>query len=640
MLVIPFRLSISLVAIMFAQRLQQHCGARFASRRSLTPSLVLALGLALLAGCGAPVTRPGGSPEAATEPPAAPVPSAAPDAAALVVAGDWAGAAAAFLAAAEASKPDDQPQLILSAAQAFALQPDAVQAEAMLVRLPVELPPGLDAWRALVRDTLTNARVDLDGSFDPAQLPDLARSLYHLRRGRAAAAEARWPAALAEAIAIKGLGPQFHQEGLRLAWLAAQRSFAEPPLENPEAEAWLELARLLRDPGVSPQASLDVWAAQHIDHPALELLPGIRTDLEAMLRPARRIALLLPLGGRYAAAAEAVRDGFMAGWMQQASNPERPTVLIMNSDEGGFDAAYARAADAGADLIVGPLEREDVARLLDGRQLLLPTLALNVGAGPETAATADPTGRLLQFGLLPEREAEQAADYAVQQGLNTSVLILPAGLWGERMQSAFAARFQSLGGTVLRTLTYAEGEENFQGLVRRALDLPEVSATSEDQGYTVAEGAGLPGFIYVGGRSREVRQILPYLRYFGAGHLARATTSQTYTGTVAPDADLDLDGTLMTEIPWLVDETGVGAELRGPGREAWPARGAQEWRLFAFGLDAYQLALRFGDLKLGRLLSLKGATGHLSCGDGGVIQHQMIWTVFRGGRPRTLLGGP
>lgn len=623
---------------------------------------LLLLMLALLGGCAPTPVRdqtPAGADAAV--PPVAPTEDEPLTAA--IAADDWASVyTARSLAAAEAAAAD-APFLWLMAAEAGVLGRDRVAVEAALAVLPVTLDASLDAWRIWLREAVDDRPPDLDGAAARlAMLPPAAAPLFRLRWAEAALAAGRPLDALVAASAVdaRAVGPAAAGRASQLAWAAARRSPQAPSPDDDRARGWWALAEVLRNPGLSPMVSLEAWAMAWPGHPAQSLRAAVEAELAALLTPPRRIALLLPLDhGPFAEAAQAVRDGVMAAWMEDAANPERPAVLVIPTGGQGLEAARARAIEAGADLILGPLERESVLELLDGRELPVPTLALNIVPEEERPPLGDPGQRLLQFGLLPEHEAAAAAEYAARQGWTSPALILPEGPWGERLRAAFEARHAQFGGAAPTVARYREGGD-YQGLVREVLrgrvslagvtrtggagagaagvEAPGVEAPGVNAaGVGVGAGEpGQPGFIFVAGRSADVRQLIPYLRYYGAGGLPRATTSLTWTGQVAPDQDLDLDGTLITEVPWLLDPPVESMVSPKEARAAWPRRDAAAWRLFAFGLDAYRLALGFGDLRLGRVTVLEGATGQLTLDAGGTVRNRPAWAVFRGGRPRAL----
>ncbi len=95
-------------------------------------------------------------------------------------------------------------------------------------------------------------------------------------------------------------------------------------------------------------------------------------------RPARVIALLLPVGGQLRGVAQAIRDGFFAGLFSDTHLP-RPEVRVYDSGANEADAvaSYQRAVNEGADHVVGPLRRDAVSAVFAQAKLPVPVLALN-----------------------------------------------------------------------------------------------------------------------------------------------------------------------------------------------------------------------------------------------------------------------
>ncbi len=75
-----------------------------------------------------------------------------------------------------------------------------------------------------------------------------------------------------------------------------------------------------------------------------------------------QIALLLPLSGRAEAVGVAVRDGFIAAYLEQ-DPASRPHLRIYDVAAETVAGAYRHAVDDGAGFVVGPLTKEDVAAL-------------------------------------------------------------------------------------------------------------------------------------------------------------------------------------------------------------------------------------------------------------------------------------
>src|SRR5690606_41593336 len=100
-------------------------------------------------------------------------------------------------------------------------------------------------------------------------------------------------------------------------------------------------------------------------HPAAANLPDM---IQALKRAAKdrpdSVALLLPLNGPLADAAAAVRDGFITAYYSALSQGY-PVPQVRFYDSGTQDAIslYNQALDAGAKLVIGPLDKQQVATL-------------------------------------------------------------------------------------------------------------------------------------------------------------------------------------------------------------------------------------------------------------------------------------
>ena len=129
-------------------------------------------------------------------------------------------------------------------------------------------------------------------------------------------------------------------------------------------------------------------------------------------RPPLKVAVLLPLSGNQAAVAEAVRDGYLAGYYGESRR--RPTLHFYDS-AAGVKTALARAAADGNDAAVGPLGRDEVDAVF-ADEPPLPLLALNRGARAPAAGSA-------AFSLSPEDEGISLAQALIERGSKHVLLI-------------------------------------------------------------------------------------------------------------------------------------------------------------------------------------------------------------------------
>ena len=85
------------------------------------------------------------------------------------------------------------------------------------------------------------------------------------------------------------------------------------------------------------------------------------------------------------------------------------------------------------------------------------------------------------------------------------------------------------------------------------------------------------------------RLLRPQLRFHFAGDIATYATSDAFEPD--PRANEDLEGLMFPDMPWM-----LGGELadavRSAAHDAWPSGGPHRGRLFAFGFDAYRLAVQ------------------------------------------------
>jgi outer membrane PBP1 activator LpoA protein len=138
-------------------------------------------------------------------------------------------------------------------------------------------------------------------------------------------------------------------------------------------------------------------------------------------------------------------------------------------------------------------------------------------------------------------------------------------------------------------------------------------------------------------RPLQARQLLPQLK------LARSTlpvlaTSMVYSGTPNAVADGDLDGVQFCDEPWLYD---AQAGLPDPVTMASLLQTASgpAARLFAFGMDAYDLVPYLGWLRTHPGSYLQGATGQLTMDASGEVLREPIWLQFQGGIARPVAAG-
>lgn len=398
---------------------------------------------------------------------------------------------------------------------------------------------------------------------------------------------------------------------------------------------WLELASLYRDPLTDIDTQLqkfDAWQAQWPAHPAAANLPDM---IQALKRAAKdrpdSVALLLPLNGPLADAAAAVRDGFITAYYSAlAQGYPVPQVRFYDSGTDDVISLYNQALDAGARLVIGPLDKQQVATLASVANLPVPTLSLNyVDNG--TAKN------LYQFGLAPEDEARQAAEQAIVEGARLAAILYPEGEWGARVAEAFRQRFESLGGIVTTHSTYAD---NATAATRQLLDLGQSEARARQLNLLTSLRVEFEprrrqdiDMIFLVAAAGQARQLKPALNFNYASDIPVFATSHVYAGTPAADIDSDLNGIRFVDVPWVLDHQSA---LHQDAERVWPSGHGRYERLFALGIDAYRLHTRLAMLQSLPESFLPGVTGQLSLDEQQRLVRELQWAWFSRGVPQRM----
>jgi outer membrane PBP1 activator LpoA protein len=404
-----------------------------------------------------------------------------------------------------------------------------------------------------------------------------------------------------------------------------------PPKADPIVVGWLALGPVAveveRNP-VRAAPALDNWKRQFPQHPAnASVLAVAQTQIEVATEYPNQIALLLPLSGRAEAFGVAVRDGFVAAYLQQ-NTATRPHLKIYDVAAESVASAYGRAIADGAGFVVGPLFKDEVAAVapLGGRT---PVLALNF-----LGESVTPPKNFYQFALLPEDEARMVARRVVADGRLNGVAIVPSGDWGTRVAAAFADELKSLGGNVLDSGRYDAGQVDFSDVIKTVMQL-KVTRVEKGEKPEPPTHRSDAAFIFVASSSAgTARLIMPQLRFHYSGDVPVYSTSDAFEPD--PSANADIDGMLFPDMPWMISYDPVTAQIRDSVRAAWPARTARRDRLYAFGFDAYRLVPGLRSNNPTGSSDIAGVTGKLHVDAQNKIRRDLEWAQIKAGVPNVL----
>ena len=380
-----------------------------------------------------------------------------------------------------------------------------------------------------------------------------------------------------------------------------------------DLRGWLTLAQLYRDPIADLDAQitrLNQWSNQWRSHPAIDNVPQMLDALEkaASQRPSQ-VAILLPTSGPLKNAGAALQEGIMTAFYQQQKSGHTPTLRFYDSGSDDVLAVYQQAITDGADFILGPLSKDNVATIASQGTLPVTTMALNY------IETDNRPDNFFQFGLAPEDEARQIANHAARNGALQAGVLYPEGEWAARVANAFANRWQELGGSVTITRTYQEGPSIGETVKEMLL-----VSQSQQRGNAVSRFTSLKmdnqprrrqdmDFLFLLADPNQGRQVKPALNFHYAKNLPVYSTSLIYSGEEDPRRDQDLNGIRFVDMPWIL--TDDNQALHEAANEQWPDGHGRYERLFAMGIDTYRLQGRLYLLNALSSSELPGVTGRL-----------------------------
>lgn len=411
----------------------------------------------------------------------------------------------------------------------------------------------------------------------------------------------------------------------------------QPPRPS-KLGGWMALTRLTKHHRMeSPEMArlIEHWRSDFPGHPAAESF--IREFLEHQYREfeiPESIAVLLPQSGPYAAAGIAIKEGISAAYFDQGDR-FAPAINFYDTQGRNAYALYQQAIIDGADFVIGPLIKDNILALLQGGELSVPVLALNRLNDPVTHPY------LVEFGLSPEDETEQAASSAWSDGLQKALVIAPSTNFGHRLASHFSEYWQRLGGEILEVQTYNPKESDFSIPIKRLLDLDESEFRHKQLRKFLGDIKFNPrrrndvDFIFVVARPREARLIRPQLQFYRASRVPIYATSHIYSGHPNPSMDQDLSEVIFCDISWLLDKSSAQGSLTETLEEVRQNTPSQYLRLLAMGVDVYGIVPHLNRLRRDSAARYKGLTGVLSISTEDRIKRQLHCAQFVNGLPKS-----
>ena len=289
-------------------------------------------------------------------------------------------------------------------------------------------------------------------------------------------------------------------------------------------------------------------------------------------------------------------------------------------------------------MVIGPLVKESVEQMARASSLEVPVLALN-----QIQTQAPPPDNLYQFGLTPEDEARQVAERAWVDGHTRAIVLTPQGEWGERIFDSFRNRWVGLGGKIVERQVYDPKKNDFSIPIRTLLNIDE----SYQRQRSIRNALGRKvefeprrrqdaDFIFLLAKTILARQIRPQLQFHHASNLPIYTTSHSYSGVPDHKKDLDLEGVVFPDIPWLLANEGDQPLSRALMQETLSKKSSNYGRLYAMGIDSYRMMPHLARLQSSSRETLDGKTGILYIGRHNHVHRQLVWARMKKGTPEII----
>jgi outer membrane PBP1 activator LpoA protein len=170
-----------------------------------------------------------------------------------------------------------------------------------------------------------------------------------------------------------------------------------------------------------------------------------------------RVALLVPLTGPNAPVGQSIANAANMALLDVGD--KRVNLRIYDTAPGAGDAAGKAIAD-GARLILGPLLANDI-RAVDA---VAGARAIPVLSFSNDASLAG--GNVFILGFQPGQSIARSIAYARSRGIERFAALVPAGVYGQRAQTAFVRAVDAVGGRSTALVTYTRDLARMQAAAR------------------------------------------------------------------------------------------------------------------------------------------------------------------------------
>tara|TARA_B100000035_G_scaffold142051_1_gene120847 strand:- start:4122 stop:5405 length:1284 start_codon:yes stop_codon:yes gene_type:complete len=353
------------------------------------------------------------------------------------------------------------------------------------------------------------------------------------------------------------------------------------------------------------------------------------------LTPIKKIAVLLPMTGRYSKIGKAIYDGIEVQ-LNEFKDELKPSITIF--DTGDEDIIikniYREIMDDDFDFIIGPLKKNLIDEIIKYEKNAVPILTLNYSNKLRKLSK-----NIYQFGLLPEDESICIAEKSIIDGNKNTALLYPDNLWGKRIAKSFALRFEELGGKIIDETIYQKDSKSINSSVKNLLKIQDsIKRKNKIQNILNVKLQFKPHIandldsIFAVGTSKNMRALKPQFNFNFAEDIPFYSTSHIYNGIINKEKNEDLNDIKFCDIPWLYNEKNIidkKSFLENTKKK-------DLLRFIALGMDSIKVIRNIDKLELNKNKFLPGDTGYLQLDEFNKIRRDLVIVKFKNGKAKKI----
>lgn len=460
------------------------------------------------------------------------------------------------------------------------------------------------------------------------------------------------------------------------AWVnkADDQQRQEAEQQFPALEPYLALHNIAQTSGLDKarfQQQIDTFKHVYRGHPVVENLPeDIQSRITLADKKPDDVLVLLPLSGKLGDTGRTIKAGMLAAYYQKlAEQPlQHPTTLTFFDTVGKGTNALVEAI-SGYKWIIGPLLKENVDAIAPYVPPTTTFLALNRSDADEDvtlqptqlnlshynikdsimAANPAPLSSTVKahafYALAPEDEARQLAQYIFHQGFATPIVVSAQNTINQRMKDAFDAQWQALNAhrahtdkVKLVTVDFTDsnslktGITEALGVAQSRERIRQIEYMQNEKLYNVPRNRRDVDAIIVFASPAQTELLNPMveasLSPFNGKTVPVFATSRSIAYDDTKNQWRDLQNVRFLDMPWMMPDN-QWADFKTSVENLWPRRSTQMSRLFAFGVDAYNLLPHVPVLMTLSQTEFQALTGTLHIDKQGNIVRTLPQAVIR-----------